>query len=252
MRDNKFLNFMKDKTVIIALVVCVLAAAVIAGVYTMNQSREDEDTDYIDLSELQSEEENLAEANTGNVTNTDPEEDAEEEEAEEPDTEAESLQEDDSEAAASSQVEGTIMQTIDLDFTDDAYLNWPIDGNVIMNYSMDKTTYFSTLDVYKYNPAIIISGEVNTKVMAAANGKVTDIAVNEETGNTITFDLGNGYEAVYGQLKEIPLEVGDVVETNEVIGYVSEPTKYYTTEGSNLYFQLLKDGDPVNPMSYLE
>jgi len=33
---------------------------------------------------------------------------------------------------------------------------------------------------------------------------------------------------------------------------VGEPTKYYTLEGSNLYFQLLKDDDPVNPMDFLE
>ena len=38
---------------------------------------------------------------------------------------------------------------------------------------------------------------------------------------------------------------------NSVIGYVSEPTKYYSVEGPNLYFQLLKDGQPVNPMDHI-
>ena len=45
---------------------------------------------------------------------------------------------------------------------------------------------------------------------------------------------------------------GDMVNTGALLGYVSEPTKYYTLEGSNLYFQLLRDGEPVNPMNYLE
>lgn len=64
--------------------------------------------------------------------------------------------------------------------------------------------------------------------------------------------MGDGYSAIYGQLKETAWETGDVLETGEVIGYVSEPTKYYAVEGANLYFALTKDGVPVNPMEYLE
>lgn len=38
----------------------------------------------------------------------------------------------------------------------------------------------------------------------------------------------------------------------EVIGYISEPTKYYSEEGSNLYFELQKDDQPVDPMGYFK
>ena len=38
-----------------------------------------------------------------------------------------------------------------LDFTDSDTLVWPIVGNVLVNYSMDKTVYFATLQQYKYN-----------------------------------------------------------------------------------------------------
>ena len=81
---------------------------------------------------------------------------------------------------------------------------------------------------------------------------MADISVNEETGTTLTMDIGSGYQAIYGQLKEVTVEEGDTVESGTVIGYVSEPTKYYTLEGSNLYFQLLKNREPVNPMDYME
>ena len=33
---------------------------------------------------------------------------------------------------------------------------------------------------------------------------------------------------------------------------VNEPTKYYSVEGTNLYFQVLKDGEPVDPMNFME
>ncbi len=139
-----------------------------------------------------------------------------------------------------------------LQFDAQADLGWPIQGNVILNYSMDQTVYFATLDQYKYNPAVIIQTDVNTPVKAVAAGKVTDISTSEETGNTMTVDMGDGYSAIYGQLKEIPKNTGDYVDSGETLGYISEPTKYYSVEGSNLYFQLQKDGVPVDPMGYLQ
>ena len=47
------------------------------------------------------------------------------------------------------------------------------------------------------------------------------------------------------------MKVGDYVEAKSVLGYVSQPTKYYSKEGSNLYFAMKKDGEPVDPIAYL-
>lgn len=141
---------------------------------------------------------------------------------------------------------------VSLNFSPESELGWPLQGDVILNYSMDQTVYFATLDQYKYNPALIIAGKVNDPVNAAATGKITDISANEETGLTVTMDLGNGYSAVYGQLKEVLYKEGATVEAGNAIGYVAEPTKYYSVEGSNLYFELLKDNEPVNPMQYMQ
>lgn len=139
-----------------------------------------------------------------------------------------------------------------LHFASEENLVWPLEGNVLLDYSMDATIYFPTLEQYRCNPAIVIGGEVNSKVYLVAPGVITDISTNEVTGCTVTQDLGDGYSAVYGQLKELNFSVGDEVEGGQVIGYVSEPTKYYSVEGSNLYFELLKDGEPVNPLEYFE
>ncbi|MCI8682135.1 MAG: peptidoglycan DD-metalloendopeptidase family protein [Lachnospiraceae bacterium] len=140
----------------------------------------------------------------------------------------------------------------ELHFDAAADLSWPLQGNVILNYNMDQTVYFATLDQYKYNPAVILQAAVNTPVNAVASGEVVSIETSEETGLTMTVDMGDGYSARYGQLKEVPKNQGDYVDSGEILGYVSEPTKYYSVEGSNLYFQLLKDDQPVNPMEYLE
>lgn len=128
---------------------------------------------------------------------------------------------------------------------------WPIEGEILLDYSMDHTIFFPTLQQYKYNPAMVIGGAVNDKVKAAARGKITKISESEETGCTVWQDLGDGYTAVYGQLKELNFEKGDMVEAGQVIGYVSEPTKYYVTEGSNVYFSLEKNEKAVDPKEYL-
>ena len=169
----------------------------------------------------------------------------------------------DSEAAAEpeSEAEPTVptsaepvnaQAAVELHFDTDAGLLWPVEGSVILGYSMDQTVYFTTLDQYKYNPAVIISGNVNDKVSSAANGRIIDISTNEVTGYTVTVDLGDGYTAVYGQLKEVPYEVGAYLEAGNTIGYVSEPTKYFALEGSNVYFALQKDGNPIDPAGFFQ
>lgn len=140
-----------------------------------------------------------------------------------------------------------------LNFNKEDGLLWPVEGNVIMNYSMDRTIYHATLMLYKVNPAIILDAEVGTEVKAAAKGIVSSIEEDDETGLTITTDIGNGYSLVYGQLdpETLMVEEGDTVDEGEVIATIAEPSKYFIVEGSNLYFKVLENEQTVNPMTLL-
>ena len=153
------------------------------------------------------------------------------------------------ESVATEAVDGPALQ---LNFNEDSKLKWPIEGNVILDYIMNATVYFSTLKQYKYNPAILIQGEVNTPVVAAADGIVTEISSNEEIGDYVVMTLGNDYQLVYGQLKALEVAEGDSVEKGQLLGYISEPTKYYVVEGSNLYLELLNGTEPVDPLDFME
>lgn len=147
-------------------------------------------------------------------------------------------------------VQAQIQPTVQ--FSEDSLLTWPAAGTVLMDYNMNSTVYFKTLNQYKYNPALIISSEVGNQVIASAKGIVESVSVNEETGTTLKLNIGDNYSLIYGQLKEVAVAEGDVVEQGQLLGYVSEPTKYFVEEGSNLYFQVQKDGQPVDPFLYLE
>ncbi len=138
-----------------------------------------------------------------------------------------------------------------LEFKEESGLVWPTVGEILINYSMDQTTYFPTLAQYKYNPAIIIQAAEGKTIVAAADAQVLDIYEDDEIGNAVKMDLGNGYELIYGQLADIQVSKGAYVSAGDVIGVVSAPTKYYSVEGSNLYLQLSKDGEPRNPLTLL-
>lgn len=136
-----------------------------------------------------------------------------------------------------------------LSFAENKGLVRPVEGEILMHYNMDNTVYFKTLDQYKYNPAVVFAASEGSPVTACAAGQVVKIYNNEEIGVAVVLDLGNGYEATYGQLATYSVGVGDYVEANQVFATVGRPTKYYVEEGNNLYFALEKDGVTVNPES---
>lgn len=135
----------------------------------------------------------------------------------------------------------------ELHFAQEQGLTRPAAGDILMHYNMDSSVYFATLDQYKYNPAVMIAAAEGDAVSVCADGKVISVFQNEEIGNAITLDLGDGYQATYGQLKDITVKEGSYVNRGDVLGCVAAPTKYYSVEGSNLYFSLTKDGAAVNP-----
>ncbi|MCI8402177.1 MAG: M23 family metallopeptidase [Lachnospiraceae bacterium] len=138
-----------------------------------------------------------------------------------------------------------------LHFQEGSHIAWPVEGNVILDYSMDSTIYFPTLKQYKCNPGILIQSEVGLPVEAAVRGVVTAVGSDEELGNFVVMDLGGEYSILYGQLKDVTVSVDQLVEAGEVLGYVAEPTKYYVVEGPNMYLEMRHQQDPVDPLDYI-
>lgn len=153
-------------------------------------------------------------------------------------------------AAVDSGMENAV--SLVLNFSDASRMTWPVRGNVLLDYSMDSTIYFPTLEQYQVNPGVVIQAEVSQPVAAPANAKVVAVSANEELGNFLVLDLGNDYLATCGQLKEIQVVENEYLEAGQVMGYVAEPTKYYSVEGSNVYFQLEHAGEKVDPLDYFQ
>ncbi len=154
------------------------------------------------------------------------------------------------EAETTEETESTINQSVSYDGT--SKLIWPLQGNILLPYSVESTVYFESLDQYRINKGILIEAKEGASVKAVKQAKVQEIKESAEYGQTVLLDLGSGYKALYGQMKKISVKEGEIVEKGQVIGQVSAPTDYYTLEGTNLYFQMEKDKKSVDPSKYLE
>lgn len=248
---KKRLRSSKRRKASVGIAICFAAAVAIMGTYTLRSYQESDlqERDTTDEDNTKDEMNPAKSANTDKlIIDTDDDrkkenkEQAEEEQSADP---AEENQDD----ALSAKTSGTGTA---VGFTENSELLWPVNGQILLNYSMDKTVYFSTLDQYKYNPALVISGAEGDQVICGAAGIVKSIDVTAQTGTTVNVDLGNGYELFIGQLKEVPVNTGDTVNANTVIGYVSQPTKYYSVEGCNIYYEMRKDGRPIDPLQFVD
>ena len=260
MNKNERPSFLKRRGAAVGIVICFVAVIALVGVYTFNNYQKDIDEQ---MAKAEKQAEQLTEDKTEETTTDDivlPEAGGQEDkgtasEENSPGTESGENGGQDSAGAGTGDADGAAASGADTSgvwFSEGSVLTWPASGAVIMGYSMDQTVFFQTLEQYKYNPAMIISGEVGETITASAAGIVTDIAETAQTGTTVSLDMGNGYTAVYGQLTDVALSAGDYVNAGEKIGNLSEPTKYYSIEGPNLYFEIIKDGEPVDPMNFME
>lgn len=139
-----------------------------------------------------------------------------------------------------------------LSFNENSTLYWPVVGDVVLSYNMENTIWFPTLGIYKCNPEIYISCDAGTKINSSCSGVVEAITEDEVNGTSVTLSVGNGYTVTYGSVDNLKVSKGDLVKTGDTIGYVAEPTIYFTEEGSGLHFAVACDEKAVDPMMFLE
>lgn len=249
---EKVNQMFKDKLVLVMLVLGLLTMVAAAGVFTVQRGKGNETNPYLEVPQP----ELIARETAPELPPAaGPSEGAKpaKERIPDPTGEAMAKKEDQNpDLAAEAGAGQNAAEALVLNFNDSSKMTWPVMGNVILDYSMDQTIYFPTLDQYKCNPGIVIQSDVSTPVEAPANAKVLEVGVSDEIGNYVVLDLGNEYKATCGQLKEVCTAQGEYLKQGQVLGYVSEPTKYYSVEGVNVFFQLQHQDQAVDPLNFME
>lgn len=257
---EKMNQMFKDKLFLVMLVLGLLTIVAAAGVVTIQRGSGQEQNPYVDMQGqgdflAENQEQKTPVAGNSNVQQPDAQETKENLAHNNPDTVVSEETYEVAAAEGEAQAAGTGIDAataLVLNFTDTSKMEWPVRGNIVLDYNMESTIYFPTLDQYKCNPGLVIQGQVSDPVYAPANARVLETGTNEEIGNYLTLDLGNDYSVICGQLKEIAVTEGEYLEKGQLLGYVAEPTKYYTVEGSNVFFEMKQGDATVDPLDYLE
>ena len=130
---------------------------------------------------------------------------------------------------------------------------YPLQGEVVLPYSIDHAIYDPTLEQYRTNASISLSAKQGTAVKAAADGTVQAVTEDAETGKTIVIAHGDGWLTTYGQLEDtVKVKEGEKVTQGQKIGAVDTPTKYGAALGSHLEFALEQNGEPKDPVKHLQ
>ncbi len=254
---EKFNQMFKDKLFLVMLVLGLLTIVAAAGVITIQRGNAPEEYPYMQMQDggmIAEEKTDYPDGQTQIAGSANAQPDPEWAEEEKLNTElqvAEGEPQSEADAALVGAGQDAAVPLV-LNFSDTSKLGWPVYGNILLDYSMDSTIYFPTLDQYQTNPGVVIQAEVSQPVTAPANARVAALGTNEELGDYVVLDLGNDYVATCGQLKEVQVVENEYLEAGQILGYVAEPTKYYSVEGSNVFFELRHGDSAVDPLDYFQ
>jgi hypothetical protein len=100
-----------------------------------------------------------------------------------------------------------------------------------------------------FHHGIDFKGVEGTPVQATADGTVTFAGVDGARGIAVVLQHGRGLETLYCHLAEARVKAGDKIARGTVIGTVGRTG---TATGPHVHYEVRKDGEPVNPASYLK
>ncbi|HKR76187.1 MAG TPA: peptidoglycan DD-metalloendopeptidase family protein, partial [Rhodanobacter sp.] len=101
--------------------------------------------------------------------------------------------------------------------------------------------------VHSYGNGVLIRAAGGSEVHAVANGRVVYAGFLRGYGMLLILNHGNGWMSMYGNNETLLHGVGDAVKAGEAVGTASAPTGVNT----GAYFELRRDGQPVDPRSWL-
>lgn len=111
------------------------------------------------------------------------------------------------------------------------------------------TTYFTwRWGAFHYGIDISGSCAYGQTIVAADGGVVTEAGWESGYGNCVVIDHGNGYSTLYGHASTLLVSSGQAVSKGQAIARVGATGN---ATGPHCHFEVIKNGNKVNPLSYL-
>ncbi len=124
-------------------------------------------------------------------------------------------------------------------------LMWPVSGPITDPFGMRYHPVFHRVMMHN---GIDIGVPTGTPVAAAAAGTVIVASYQGNCGNMVAIDHHGGLSTLYCHLSQMFVGVGQEVQRGQAIGAAGATGD---ATGPHVHFQVMINGHPVDPMSYL-
>lgn len=131
---------------------------------------------------------------------------------------------------------------------------FPVEGEVIKNYSMDALVYSDTMKDYRVHSGIDIASTVGSEVIAFTDGVVSAVSDDYFNGMTVVITHEQGVVSYYMNLDPTlaeGIEVGAEVLAGQPVGYVGTTARAEALDPAHLHFELRVNGSHIDPLPEL-
>ena len=129
----------------------------------------------------------------------------------------------------------------------------PVVGEIIKDYANESLIYSKTLDEWTTHLGIDIKADKTSSVVSSEAGTVKSIKNDPRYGLTIIISHDDGYETLYANLLSADLvKEGEKVSKNQPIGTVGESASFEISDQPHLHFEILKNGENINPTTIIK
>ena len=129
---------------------------------------------------------------------------------------------------------------------------FPVNGNIIKEFAKDSLVYSDTLKEWTTHLGIDIEAEKTTVVKAAEDGEIIGIKNDPRYGITVMIKHDNDFETRYANLLTAEyVKEGEMVVKGQTIGTIGNSATFEILDPFHLHFEILKNGEYLNPEIYL-
>lgn len=129
----------------------------------------------------------------------------------------------------------------------------PIEGGEILReFAKDNLVYSDTLEEWITHLGLDIKAPKTTVVKAAESGTVESIKNDPRYGITVIIKHSNDYKTVYSNLLTAEfVKEGDEVVLGQTVGTVGNSAAFEIADEPHLHFEIIKNGEKVDPSLYI-
>ena len=125
-------------------------------------------------------------------------------------------------------------------------------ATIVKGFNADELQYNKTLNCWEIHKGLDLLASKGDEVLACYGGTIEDIYTNNLDGTTVVVTHENGFKSTYmGLDSSTNVEIGDSVTTGQKLGVVGTTCSSEADDGEHVHFELLKNGDKVDPASYI-